>query len=82
MTNDPEIRHSPLCAKVTRGGVTVDVQIYRFASGDDGWSLEVINEEGTSIVWDDRFATDVAAYAEFERTIDEEGIETFLSGRQ
>ena len=80
MTN--EIQHSPLCEKVTRGRVGVSVQIYRSASGDEGWSLEVINEERTSIVWDDRFATDVAAYAEFERTIDEEGIETFLSGRQ
>ena len=80
--NDPEIEHSPLCEKVTRSGVTVDVQIYRLATGHDGWSLEVVNEEGTSTVWDDCFATDVAAYAEFERTIDEEGIETFLSGPQ
>jgi hypothetical protein len=74
MTNDPEIQHSPLCEKVTRGRVLVDVQIYRLASGDEGWSLEVVNEERTSIVWDDRLAADVAAYAEFEPTI--------LSGRQ
>jgi hypothetical protein len=80
--NDPEIEHSPLCGKVPRHGVTIDVQIYRLVGGDKGWSLEVIDQEGTSIVWEDRFATDVAAYAEFERTIDEEGIEAFLSGRQ
>jgi hypothetical protein len=78
--NEPEIQHSPLCQKVTRDGITLDVQIYRLASGDGGWSLEVIDEEGTSIVWDDRFATDVAAYAEFQRTIDEEGFDAFLSG--
>jgi hypothetical protein len=80
--NDPEIENSPLCEKVTRDGITVDVQIYRLVGRYEGWSLEVVDEEGSSTVWDDRFATDVAAYAEFERTIDEEGIETFLTGRQ
>jgi len=53
--NDPEIEYSPLCEKVTRDGVTMNVQIYRLAVGDDGWSLEVIDEEGASTVWGDRF---------------------------
>jgi hypothetical protein len=52
------------------------------AGSYEGWSLKVIDQEGTSIVWEDRLDTDVAAYAEFERTIDEEGIEPFFSGRQ
>jgi len=33
---------------------------------------------GIAIVWDDLFATDEAAYAEFERTAAEEEMRTFL----
>lgn len=32
----------------------------------------------TSIVWDDLFASDDEAFAEFEQTVAEEGIRTFL----
>jgi hypothetical protein len=42
------------------------------------WSLEVINAANASIVWDDLFPTDEAAYAEFERTVAEEGMQAFL----
>ena len=42
------------------------------------WSLEVVNSIGTSTVWDDLFASDKEAYAEFERTLAEEGIRAFL----
>jgi hypothetical protein len=79
---DPDIEYSPLCEKTTRGKITIDVQIYRIAGSSEGWSLEIIDDEGSSTVFDDLFATDVAAYAEFERTIMEEGIESFLSGQQ
>jgi hypothetical protein len=40
----------------------------------------VVNPERTSIVWDDLFATDVEAFAEFQRTLEAEGILTFLDG--
>jgi hypothetical protein len=79
--NHLEIEYSPLCEKVKRGDITVDVQIYRIAGSAEGWSLEVIDENGTSSVWDDLFTTDRDAYAEFQRTIDTEGIATFLSSR-
>jgi hypothetical protein len=55
---DPEIEYSALCGKVSRDGTTVRVEIYRIAEGSEGWSLEVIDEEGASTVWDDLFATD------------------------
>jgi hypothetical protein len=42
------------------------------------WSLEVVNSSGTSIVWHDLFLSDESAYAEFQRTVAEEGIRTFL----
>ena len=78
MTNDdPEIETSPLSAEINRDGVAVRVEIYRIKGSAEGWSLEVIDSNGTSTVWDDLFATDRDAYAEFDRTIDSEGIRTF-----
>jgi hypothetical protein len=45
-----------------------------------GWSLEVVNSAGTSIVWDDLFPSDDAANEEFHRTVAEEGMAVFLDG--
>jgi hypothetical protein len=55
----------------------LDVQIYRLAT-ERGWSLEVVNEAGTSIVWDDFFATDRDADAAFRDALAREGIDAFL----
>ena len=75
--DDPEIEYSPLCGDVSRKGITVRVEIYRLAEGSEGWSLEVIDQEGASTVSDDLFATDREAYAEFYRTPQTEGIRSF-----
>jgi hypothetical protein len=74
---DPNIINSSLSRTVTDQGVTVRVEIYRL---DDrpGWTLEVINEKETSTVWDDLFATDDAADAEFRETVAKDGMRTFL----
>jgi len=45
---------------------------------DTEWSLEVINAASTSIVWDELFASDAEAFAEFERTVAAEGMRTFV----
>ena len=74
---DPKIVKSGLSRTVTKDGVTVEVLIIRL-EGETEWSLEVVNAANTSIVWDDLFATDEEAYAEFERTVAEEGMRTFL----
>ena len=79
--DDPEIEYSPLCEEVTRDGLTVRVQIYRLKNGDSGWSLEVIDQEGASTVWEDLFATDQEAFAEFSQTLETEGIQSFLTDR-
>jgi hypothetical protein len=76
---DPEIITSRLSRIVKQDGVTVEVSIIRLEHETE-WSLEVVNDKNTSIVWDDLFATDEDAYAEFERTVVEEGIRTFLDG--
>ena len=66
---------SPLATRITRGGTSVDVHIYRADDdGRDGWILEIIDASGTSTVWDEPFTTDGAALAEAWSTIGTHGI--------
>lgn len=77
--SEPHLVTSSLSCKVTRDGISLEVGIYRLET-ETGWSLEVINAAGTSIVWDDLFPTEEAALAEFERTVVDEGTVAFLDG--
>lgn len=74
---DRQLELSPLSGRVTRHGVTVQVHIYRFAGTDDRWTLEVVDHEDGSTVWEGEFATDVDAYEAFELCVQKEGIGTF-----
>ena len=76
--DEPELQNSPLSGEFSRDGITVRLEIYRLLRGDEGWILEVVDHEGTSTVWDALFATDDAAYSEFCRTVEKEGIKSFL----
>jgi hypothetical protein len=51
--DDPELEYSRLCGDVARDGITVRVEVYRLAGGREGWSLEVVDQEGASTVWPD-----------------------------
>lgn len=75
---DPKLITSPLSGPFTEGEMTVDVQIYRLE--DTKWTLEVVDGEGTSTVWDDQFETAADAKAEFLRTVAEEGLVAAISG--
>lgn len=75
MEDDPKIIYSGHCTRFVRDGVVVNLQIYRLEDTD--WSLEVVNSANTSIVWDDLFKTDDEAFAEFMRTVKEEGMIAF-----
>ena len=74
---EPKLIRSGLSGTVTEDGVSIEVDIVRLED-EPSWSLEVVNSSGTSIVWDDLFLSDEDAYAEFQRTVAEEGIKTFL----
>ncbi|SDN66878.1 hypothetical protein SAMN04487957_101326 [Halomonas shengliensis] len=77
MSTEPELIQGPLSQAITRDGHTLRVDIYRLEDETD-WLLEVVNEDGTSQVWDDRFATDQAALDAVYEAIDEEGVAAFL----
>ena len=74
---EPEVISSRLSRRFTWDGYTLQIEIYRL---DDrpGWTLEVVNEEGTSIVWDDLFDTERAADDAFRETLERKGIAAFL----
>ena len=65
---DPEIIKSRHSGTFTKDGVTVEVCIYRLTNTQ--WTLEVVDREGTSTVWDDEFVSDDEAHAEFLSSIE------------
>ena len=76
----PNLVRSGLSGIVSKDNVTVKVIVVRLES-ESNWSLEVVNDAGTSIVWDDLFDSDEDAYAEFQQTVEEEGMCAFLDNQ-
>ena len=72
---EPEFIESLLSQTVTRNGVQVRVDIYGDSQG--GWTLEIVDAENTSHVWDEHFQTDQQALTEALRALDEEPLEFF-----
>ena len=72
---DPGPTLSALCRSVTKDGWKLDVVIY--ADGEGQWSLEVVDDAGTSTCWLELFDTEEQALAEALTTIEENGIEEF-----
>ena len=74
------IVYSDLGGHFSENGVDVEVIIVKLERGSE-WTLEVVNSNGTSIVWDETFLDDLEAYAEFQRTVTDEGMDAFLDQR-
>ena len=69
---------SKLSGLITQDDITIEVSIY-LGDAEKTWLLEVVNQEVSSIVWDDRFDAHQAALDEVKRTIETEGMTSFLS---
>ena len=74
---DPNLVVSNLSGVQSRDGISVEVNIFRLET-DDRWTLEVVNDKGTSIVWDDQFASDTGALDAFVQVLEDDGMVTFL----
>ena len=74
---DPNLVTSGLSGVVTQDGIKVEICIYRLEH-EKPWTLGVVNAAGTSVVWDEQFSSDEEAYAEFKKTVADEGIQVFL----
>jgi hypothetical protein len=70
---EPKLIESERSGPFERDGHVVHVNIIQL-EGDKDWVLEVVDENGTSTVWDDKFRTDRIAWKEFLRTIEKEGM--------
>ena len=73
---DPNIVTSDLSRRVHLDGQDYLIEIYRLEDNPT-WSLEVVDEEGTSTVWDELFNTDQDALDEVLKAIEEEGTGAF-----
>ena len=65
LDDEQEFEFSPFTGTVKDDGVTVELRIYRFASPDEQWQLEVIDHEGGLTSWEELFETDGAAFEAF-----------------
>lgn len=75
--SDPPLIDSELSQTICQDDITVRVAIFKLEE-EEGWTLEVVNEAGTSTVWEDPFDTDAEAFEAFKRAVETEGMETFL----
>ena len=75
-TDEYEITYSPLSGDFRRDGTTVEVLIYQ-GEDDDGWILEVVDQENASYLWDDKFPTDELAMREFLASVEKSGMKQF-----
>ena len=79
MTNDnePIIIPSTLSRRIEGDGTFIDVEIYRI-EGEEGWILEVVDEDDAATIYEDRFDSDQAALQEVLDAIAEYGVRVYL----
>ncbi|MEX1663469.1 hypothetical protein AB4874_17870 [Thioclava sp. 15-R06ZXC-3] len=79
MEREPNLVISSASQRIVEDGVPFKVDIYKLEGGER-WTLEVVTEDGTTIVWDDLFDDDRAAFDEALNTIRGEGAVAFANG--
>ena len=64
---------------LTVDGMRFSIEIYRLET-DSTWTLEVVDPENTSHVWEDQFASDTDARDAAIKAIESEGAAAFMRG--
>lgn len=77
--DEPNIVNSGKSQRVIVDGLPFSIEIYRLET-DKTWTLEVVDHEGTSHVWDDLFASDKDARNTAIAAIQSEGALAFMRG--
>ena len=72
MTDEFEVKMSPLSQLLSSGGKNVRIDIYE--DGNGKWILEIVDEFNNSTVWDEAFDSDRDALIEAKKTILAEGV--------
>ena len=68
MTEDPVLVDSGLSQEIEVDGFWFDILIYRLEE-ETTWTLEVVDEDSTSQVWDETFTSDFAALVAAQKAI-------------
>jgi len=76
---EPNIVTSRKSQRVIIDGFPFSIDIYRLES-EKTWTLEVVDHDGTSHVWDDQFLSDKDARNEALKAIEAEGALAFMRG--
>ena len=76
---DPKLVTSDKSQRVLVDGYPFSIQIYRLET-DKTWTLEVVDHEGTSHVWDEQFRSDKDARNAAIEALESEGAAAFMRG--
>jgi len=76
---EPNIVTSGKSTKVVVDGYPFSIEIFRLET-DQTWTLEVVDQDGTSHVWDHQFEIDTEAREAATITIETEGAIAFMRG--
>lgn len=79
LETEPNIVSSGKACKLVHDGVSFSIEIYRLESNPN-WALEVVDDEGTSQVWDDEFSSDNEALEAALTALKDEGAAGFVCG--
>lgn len=77
--DEPNMVNSGKSQRVIIDGLPFSIEIYRLQT-DKNWTLEVVDHEGTSHVWDDPFESDKDARNTALEAIQSEGALAFMRG--
>jgi hypothetical protein len=77
--DEPNLVHSGKSPRVVVDGYPFSIKIYRMET-DKTWTLEVVDHEGTSHVWDEHFGTEKDARNAALAAIKAEGAFAFMRG--
>lgn len=77
--DEPNLVTSSKSTRVEVDGYAFNIEIYRLEC-DATWTLEVIDNQNTSHVWDESFQSDAEAVAAAIKTIQAEGAVAFMRG--
>lgn len=77
--DDPKLVTSGKSQKVVVDGYPFSIEIYRLET-EKTWSLEVVDHEGTSHVWEELFRCDKDAHDAALQALESEGAIAFMRG--
>lgn len=77
--NEPTLVKSDKSQRLLVDGCPFSIEIIRLET-EQAWTLEVVDQEGTSHVWAERFLSDSDARNEAIQALETAGAKTFMQG--